>query len=59
MDKETIKKSDTYKAACIAYRNGLFRCYGLEAMAHYMFLQGMQYAKNGEFPSEEYYAQEN
>ena len=50
MTKEEILKSPEYKAANICFQNGLTKCLGLEEMAHYMFLQGVQFGKTGEMP---------
>ena len=54
MNKEEIQNLEEYKAATIAFRNGCIRCYDLEAMAHYMFIQGIKFGKTGEMPKEEF-----
>ena len=54
MNKEDILNSEVYQAAKIAFRNGCIRGYDLEAMAHYMFIQGIIYNDTGEMPKEEY-----
>lgn len=48
--KEEILKSPEYKAANIAFQNGCCKGYDLEAMAHYMFIQGMKFQRTGEIP---------
>lgn len=50
MDKEEIKKSEIYNAACIALSNGFIRGYDITVMGHYMFVQGYKFAKTGELP---------
>ncbi len=53
MTKEDIKNKSEFKAAHIAFQNGLLRGYDIQAMAHYMFLQGMRFQKTGEMPKDE------
>ena len=48
--KEEIVHTPEFKAANIAFQNGLTRCYDLQEMAHYMFLQGIKFGKTGEMP---------
>ena len=50
MTKEEILNSPEYKAAHICFQNGCCKALGLEEMAHYMFLQGIKFAKTGEMP---------
>lgn len=50
MAPEEIEKAR--KAASICYSNGLVKCYGLAEMAHYMFAQGIIYAKTGKMPED-------
>lgn len=52
--KEEILKSELYQSAKTAFMNGCIRCYDLEAMAHYMFIQGYIYGKTGEKIKEEF-----
>jgi hypothetical protein len=52
--KEKILVSDICKAAKIAFHNGCIKGYDLEAMAHYMFLEGIKYQKTGEIPEKLY-----
>ena len=49
-EKKKIMESDAYKAAKIAFMNGCCKAYGLEEMAHYMFLEGIKYQKTGIMP---------
>ncbi len=51
MNKEEIKKSKMYKAACVALANGFMRAYDVSAMGHYMFLQGYMFAKIDKMPT--------
>ena len=53
MDEVTKKKileSPVYKAANICFQNGCCKCYDLEEMAHYMFIQGMKFQETGKMP---------
>ena len=50
MTKEEIMKLPEYKAAHICFQNGCCRGYDLADMAHYMFVQGIKYAKTGKMP---------
>ena len=49
-EKKKIMESDVCKAAKIAFMNGCCKAYGLEEMAHYMFLEGIKYQKTGIMP---------
>lgn len=51
MTKKEIANKPEFKAAHIAYQNGLTRCYGLQEMAHYMFLQGMLFERTKKMPN--------
>lgn len=50
MTKKEIANKPEFKAAHISYQNGLSRCYNLQEMAHYMFLQGMLFERTKEMP---------
>lgn len=50
MTKKEIVNKPEFKAAHIAYQNGLTRCYGLQEMAHYMFLQGVLFERTKKIP---------
>lgn len=45
-----ILERPEYKAAHTCFQNGCMKGYELEEMAHYMFLQGIKFAKTGKMP---------
>ena len=48
--KEDIMDSPEFKAAHIAFQNGCGRGYEIQAMAHYMFLEGIKYERTKQMP---------
>lgn len=49
-EKLKIMKSDTYKAASIAFSNACIKALDIHALVHYMFIEGIKYKETGEIP---------
>ncbi len=45
---EKYTKEEIMEAFSPSLEEGLLRCYGLEAMAFFMFLEGVKFAQSGE-----------
>lgn len=48
--KREIMESEIFQAASIAFQNGCCHGYDLHEMAHYMFVEGVKYAKTNKVP---------